>query len=210
MKDRDELTRAHRLQVLPYAIVAAGFGLLGAVWSGASLLVGALMTVGAGVAGFVLPLFLGERGGRAGASIFMPAGRSTPPVREYSLADSLVARSRFDEAVEAYALLSVDHPNDPEPRVRAARLLRDRMMRYNDAAEWFRKALTIQTLDAPTEIAILREFIELYTHKMKTPSRALPYLARLADKHGTHPAANWARELIGDIKRAQEEMRGNG
>lgn len=201
LKDRDELSRALRWRALPFAIVAAGMMFSAGMMIGASL---AKVLISAGIAFVIVmtvPLLVSERVGRIGGSLFMPGGRGTPPVREYSLADSLVARGRFDEAVEAYALLSGDYPTDPEPRVRAARLLRDRMMRHNDAAEWFKRALAIKTLDAAVEVAILREIVELYTHKLRTPSKALPYLARLTDKHGTHPAAKWARELTADIKR---------
>lgn len=201
LKDRDELSRALRWRMLPFAIIAAGMMFGAGMMTGASLGKCIITAVVAFVIVMTVPLFISDRAGRLGGSLFMPGGSGTPAVREYSLADSLVARGRFDEAVEAYALLSGDHPTDPEPRVRAARLLRDRMMRYNDAAEWFKRALAIKTLDAATEVAILREVVELYTHKLKTPTRALPFLARLAEKHGTHPAAHWARELTADIKR---------
>lgn len=203
LKDRDELSRVLRWRALPFAVVA-GLMMFGATMSsGASL----TKSIAAGVIAFVVvmvvPLFLADRAGVVGANVFMPAGRGTPAVREYSLADSLVARGRYDEAVEAYALLAGDFPEDPEPRVRVARLLRDRMLRWEDAGEWFKRALAIQKLEPATEVAILREVVELYTHKLKTPGKALPFLARLSDKHPTHPAANWARELTQDIKQAQ-------
>lgn len=203
-KDRDALSGAMRLRALPFALVA-GMMMFGAtMWSGASIAKAIVAGVIAFVVVMVVPQFVADRAGVVGANVFMPAGRGTPPVREYSLADSLVARGRFDEAVEAYSLLAGDYPEDPEPRVRGARLLRDRMLRWEDAAEWFKRALAIQKLDAATEVAILRELVELYTHKLKTPGKALPFLARLTDRHPTHPAANWARELTRDIKQAQQ------
>ncbi|MGQ0563211.1 MAG: tetratricopeptide repeat protein [Gemmatimonadota bacterium] len=204
-KDRDEFAVALRLRTLPYAVVCALLALAAGLLLGYSIFVTLIATLLAGAAGFWLPLLLGEYSGRAGASVYMSGGSSTPAVREYSLADSLVARGQLEQAAQAYELLAGDHPDDPEPRIRLARLLRDRMARAEAAAEWFRKALAIRSIDTAREAALLREISELYTHKLRTPNKALPYLARLAAKHPHDASGQWARAEAAAIKRALRE-----
>lgn len=204
-KDKDHFEIALRLRTLPYAVICAGLGFMVAVMLGAPLFKTILVTAGCGIFGYLLPLILAEKAGTAGASIYHSTGRSTPPVREYSLADSLAARGMLTEAAEAYELLSQDYPLDPEPRVRLARLLRDRMQRADDAAMWFRSAILIQDLDSAVEIGLLRELSELFTHKLKTPEKALPWLSRLAQKYPQHSGGLWARTEMTEIRQAMKD-----
>lgn len=137
-------------------------------------------------------------------------GNTTPPIAQYSLADSLLARGRYAEAAEAYDLLAGDFPDDPEPPIRLARLQRDYLKNYDAAATAYRRALAIASIAAGTEIAVLREVIELYTHKLRTPEKALPYLSRLAQKHPDHPAAEWARSESKSIKSEMQAKMSGG
>jgi hypothetical protein len=204
-KDKDHFEIALRLRTLPYAVVCAGLGFMAAAMMGAPLFKAILIALGAGVLGFLLPLILAEKAGAAGASIYHSSGTSTPPVREYSLADSLAARGKLEEAAEAYQLLSEDYPLDPEPRVRLARLLRDRMQRGEDAAMWLRSAIMIQDIDSAVEISLVRELCELYTHRLRTPEKALPWLSRLAAKYPQHSGGVWARTEMTEIRQAMKE-----
>ncbi|HUP88295.1 MAG TPA: tetratricopeptide repeat protein, partial [Longimicrobiales bacterium] len=163
-----------------------------------------LIALGAFLIGLFVPVMISEKTGNAAASIYGTKGSSTPAPAQYSLADSLVARGKYDDAEEAYTLLSEDFPDDPEPRVRLARLLRDKSARHADAAEWFKRALSSKTEPA-VEVAVLRELIEVYTHKLHTPEKALPYLSRVFEKHPTHPASVWARNEYQEIKQDMQQ-----
>jgi hypothetical protein len=204
-KDKDHFEIALRLRTLPYALVCAGLGFMATVMLGVPIFQAILIALGAGVFGFLLPLMLAEKAGAAGASIYHSSGTSTPPIREYSLADSLAARGMLSEAAEAYQLLSEDYPLDPEPRVRLARLLRDRMQRGEDAVMWFRSAIMIKDIDSTTEISLVRELSELYTHRLRTPEKALPWLSRLAEKYPQHASGIWARAEMAEIRQAMKE-----
>ena len=166
---------------------------------------GAYAGVAVGAIAYFGALFIADRGGAIGASIYQPSGSSTPAVREYSLADSLVARGRIDEAAEAYQLLSEDYPGDPEPRLRHARLLRDKAERYEEAAQIFKSILGMAGLKPETELVALRELVELCTHKLHAPQRALPYLARISEKFAGTPTAQWARAEALEIKQQMKQ-----
>lgn len=154
-----------------------------------------------------MPTVIANKTGDAGAAIYTPSGHSTPPVREYSLAESLVAGGKYEDAADAYQLLADDYPHDPEPPLRYARLLRDKMMRFEDAAAWFKRALKAEDIQEATEVATTRELIELHTHKLRTPAQALPYLARLQEKYPANPAAAWAHQEYLAIKQSMLEER---
>ena len=200
-KDVDSTESAYRLRSLAPAVV---FGLLAAVAAvslgGQKWWVAILYGVGAFASIMTVPLLIAERGAVAGASIYSPKGSSTPPLREYSLAESLVARGLYDDAIEAYELLADDHPLDAEPPIRLARLYRDKLQRFDDAETWYKRALSVKNIEEGTEVAATRELIELYTHKLNKPQLALRYLGRLSEKHPDHPAAVWAKLLYAGIK----------
>lgn len=201
LKDVNSADQAYRLKTVAPAFI---FGLLAmgaaAGPGGQKLWAAVLIGVGVFVIVMTLPMLIAEKSGVAGASIYSPGGHTTPPLREYSLAESLVARGLYAEAAEAYELLAEDHPLDPEPAVRLARVYRDKMARLEDAEAWYKRALNISNIDAPTEVAVSRELIELYTHKLNKPEQALRYLGRLTEKHPDHPAAAWAKLLYAGIK----------
>lgn len=206
MKNMDSQQIALYLRSLPYGVLVAFLIFAPAVLVAHVSIGHALLLAGGGFfAAWLIPPILSERTARIGAAIYSASGSSTPSIRQYSLADSLVARGKYDEAAEAYTLLSEDFPTDPEPRVRLARLYRDQLQRPDNAAESFKRALAVPNIEAATEIAVARELIEVYTHKLRTPARALPYLARLAEKHPSHPVAEWARSQYRDIKAAMQQ-----
>lgn len=209
-KDTDSAEQAFRLRALSYCLlivfVAAGASIL----LGAPILFGLIIGIAIGAFTYFGALFIADRGGSVAASIYQPSGSSTPPIREYSLADSLVARGRIDEAAEAYQVLSEDFPNDPEPRLRHARLLRDKTQRYDESARIFKTVLTIPQLKPEVELVALRELVELCTHKLREPQRALPYLARIAQKFGATPTGAWASNEAKEIKLQMQQDHSRG
>ncbi|HEX6559435.1 MAG TPA: tetratricopeptide repeat protein [Longimicrobiales bacterium] len=211
LRDTDPTTTLYRVRTLPLGLA------LGALTFASAGLVAKwpwYFALAAAVVVFVIVLLLPERlaakSGEVAASLYTPQGASTPAVRQYSLADSLLQRGRIEEAAEAYRVLSADFPTDPEPQIRLARLLRDYTARYEDAARTYRQVLAIDGVETGTRIAITRELIELYTHRMRRPELALPYLARFAEEHPDHPAAGWARTQYKDIKQAMQTQHENG
>ena len=109
-----------------------GFGL----WAipmcmvGMGLFVGSLTLMVAGGAG-------------ASAKMLIPSGSSTPHEKEYSYAESLVMRGMYEDAVSAFELAVVDEKStDPTPFLRIARIYRDHLERYEDAARWLNRALS--------------------------------------------------------------------
>jgi tetratricopeptide (TPR) repeat protein len=211
IKDTNSAEIALRIRAAALSMVVLGLCIGGGVvihaYTGASMWLAVIAGCTAATIVYASALYFSERGGRIGASLFSPDSHSTPPVRQYSLADSLVARGKFDEACEAYELLAQDYPDDPEPRIRLARLLRDQLQQPEAAADWFRKVIAVKNLDAATDIAVHKEISELYMHRLHAPRRALPYLAKLSSNHPDHPFGKWARDELVEIKQAmQDEM----
>jgi tetratricopeptide (TPR) repeat protein len=205
LRDFDSAETAYRLRSFTWSLTGLVLGgLLGAYYAiqtGVPLLrpivFGALF-----LWAFVYfgTLALAERTARWGSSIYFSASR-LPVRRDYSLGDSLVARSRYEEAAVEYETATARHPDDPEPCLRLARLLRDQMKRPADAVPWFRQALS--RAEGAHNLGIQRELIELYVHRLQAPERALPALARIADEHAGTPSGDWAVREMRDIKAAQ-------
>jgi hypothetical protein len=135
----------------------------------------------------------------------MPSGKSTPMDRQYSLAQSLVARGRFEDAVKEYERCAAAYPTDPEPCMRLARLHRDDLQNYDVAVTWFKRASAVVNVPPGTDIMATRELIEVYTHRLKQPVSATPHLARLAARHPGTPAAEWARRELAALKETIRE-----
>jgi hypothetical protein len=68
---------------------------------------------------------------------------------------------------------------------------------------WFREAVTRG--DEQVDVAATREIIEIFTHRLGTPRRALRDLARIVDSHPGTPAAEWARRERDTIRSMMRE-----
>jgi len=204
LRDVDSAGQALRLQVLGWCVVGTVFGsvvggLLARLMDWTPFLA---VTVGALSGGALLylsatvfPEFLG----RAVGSIVWPSGRTTPRGSDHSLGDARRLRGEFDDAIAAYRKEAEARPNDPAPRLRAARLLRDDMGRHAEAAFWFRQALAAHS-SLEGRHSVLREFVEMAVARWHEPHRVLPDLARFAEEHeGTAPGT-WARNEAASIK----------
>lgn len=205
LRDVDSAETAYRLRAGSYALI------VGVVSAGvATMLAGpAGVVIGVVIAAFVYlgTLYIAERSGRAAASIYHTSGSSTPAVREYSLADSFVARGMIPQALAEYESLANQYTADPEPLLRKARVLRNNVRDYEAALTDYRRVLGIDGLKPETELATLREITELCTHKLQEPPRALPFLARISEKFRGTPTAEWARNEVASIKAAMQQER---
>jgi hypothetical protein len=189
------------LRAALWAILAGSiFGMLGVVRYGAiGLIVGWLM---GGAIIYLVSRTLATRVANAAASLYMSSGASTPAWREYSLGDALAAQGKLSAAVQEFERCAAAYPTDPEPRLRLARLHRDRLHQPEVASHWFKQVLNMPGIAPATDIMAARELIELYTHRLRDPARALPELARLVQRHPTSPVAMWARNELAELKTA--------
>lgn len=200
VRDVDSAETAFRIKAAVYGVPVGALA-AGIAFTFSGTLIYAILAfaiVGGAVA--AVALYVADRGGEIGAGLYRPSGSSTPAVREYSYADSLVARGQPAQAVAAYQELSRQHPGDPEPRLRRARVLRDHLQQHEDAIGAFRELLRLPTLKRETELVVLREIVETHVQKQRQPERALPYLARIAEKFAGTPTAEWARTEAREIK----------
>jgi hypothetical protein len=212
LRDVDSAESARRLQLLGWSMIAAILGALIGVWAALVSDRSVLPLAVAGAAllgGFAYFGTLLLAGGVAGAAsaIYFSGGSRLPVRRDYSLAESLAVRGRLDEAVAELERASRRWPDDPEPCVRLARMLRDDCARPEDSIRWFRRALTLHGCTAGTELAVARELVEVYTHRLHAPARALPELARLAELRAGTPTGDWARHELAELKRDLPELK---
>jgi tetratricopeptide (TPR) repeat protein len=210
---RDDAELAFMLRAFTWSLTAlvigAGLGIQIVLRTDRSAWIIPALALGCWAVAFFGTLAFASLSGRIGSSLYFSSGSSTPGRREYSLAQSYVARGRFDAAVAEYERAAAAHAADAEPCLRLARLHRDQLHRPEDAAHWFRQALT-RPHDAGTAILILRELAELYTHRLNSPQRALPPLAQLVHRFPDSAAAAWARSEMADIRRVLPEETGHG
>ncbi|MBR9989527.1 MAG: hypothetical protein KFH98_07215 [Gemmatimonadetes bacterium] len=192
----DSVARAHRIKAFGWSL----FALLPGFIAGSPL-----FAIGGFALAFAGSLIVAEYSGRVGTGLYFPGGSSTKGAREYSLAESLIVRGRLDEAVAELERASARYPDDPDPPMRLARLLRDQCARPVDAVTWFLTAAERGRSEPGAEISALRELVELYTSVLRTPPRALPHLARLASRHADSAAGAWARREIVAIKQSIHE-----
>ncbi|UCF39553.1 MAG: tetratricopeptide repeat protein [Gemmatimonadota bacterium] len=204
LKNVDAGERAYRIKAL---VLGALFGMFGGLPVGALLaekvggnpivfMLAAVVMVT--VAAVVSSELATRSAGRTVQSIYNPEG--TAVRREYSLADSLVARGKYEDAAAAYEVACLEHPEDPEPYFRLARLLRDHLQRHDEAAQWFERARTESRIQGLQGLVISQELIELYVHKLRTPRRAIPELMLLCERFPGTPAADGARKELEEMR----------
>jgi tetratricopeptide (TPR) repeat protein len=199
LRDVDSAASAQKLQAAGWSAFGGVIGgLIGAVlWGVPGFFLGWLAAAGLL---FLLVVGVVGRAANAAGSVYMTSGSSTPAKRQYSQGEALLAQGKIDAAVAEYQRCAREFATDPEPRIRLARLHRDKRSDYEAAAQWFKDALALQSLESGTEIMISRELVELFTHKLGEPRRALPMLAKLSEKHGNSQTGEWARTQIRMIK----------
>jgi tetratricopeptide (TPR) repeat protein len=191
--------------VLVYQLRAAVYAMAGGI------MVAALMAWKMGPVGFLIGFILGwslayvfiialMHGAGAAAGVFYaPSGKSAPARREYSEAQALRVGGHYAEAVATYETFVAEFPEDPEPYLQIARILRDDLHQYGDAARWFRRARREARLTPGQELLVAQELIELYRHQLNEPGRALPELARIPQLVPGTPQAEAARRELAEL-----------
>lgn len=206
LRDFDSSDNVYRLKAVTYSLVGivigAGTGLWYSLLTGRPLLpylIGFAVVMWAIV--FFGTLFFVDRAASIGASVYFHRGASTPGHREYSFAESLAARGRYEQAAEEYENNAAQYTDDPEPLLRLARLQRDALRQPEAAAASFQRALAASGIEPGLEVLTRRELIELYLHHMKDARRALPELEHLAARVRRTADVEWARRELAELQR---------
>lgn len=208
LRDVDAGERAHRIRLFLYAAAGGVTGFFAVPFyvsqttdSGPVLLVLSALGGWAGATALIFGFgfLLLEASASAAGTLIFPAG-SAPPLRTFAKAESLVIRGQFEEAAAAYEAAALSDPSDPEAPLRLGRLLRDEIHRPEEALEWFRRARDLAASDRGRDVAVTREIVELYTHRLNAPTRALPELARAAERWRGTPQAEWAQRQLAEWK----------
>ena len=206
LRDRDSADLMQRLEIAAWAGAAGSLmglfvGLFLVVrldWPALPAVLGAMVVIGGTI--YTIARLTTAGAGRAASTVLNPSGHSTPYQFDYSLATALVAQGDYRGAVMLYRDSIAEDPVNPELHLRLARLLRDHLQRYDDAARAFRLARRVAPERSRLELLITRELVELALDKLNDPPRAAPELARLIERFPGTPEARWARAELRDIK----------
>lgn len=148
-----------------------------------------------------------SKAGVAASKLYTPEGRAPSKKREYSYAESLVARGMYAEAVDAFEMAVAEDPADITPYLRIARIYRDHLTRFEDAARWFRRALREARVTEGMATLARKELVELYVHRLGEPAKAAPELARMAEEFAGRAEGEWAAAELAEVKRRIAEER---
>ena len=147
-----------------------------------------------------MTLWIANSAGAAASTLYAPSGKSTARNKEYSQAEAMVAQGRYEDGITAFELAVSEDATDPTPYLRIARVYRDQLSRHDDAARWFRRALRESAIPPGVAFLARKELVEVYSHRLGQPERALPELARMAEElEGTEEGA-WAARQLAEIK----------
>lgn len=206
LRDRDTADDILRLRTFLWS----GTGLILGIFLGALLnrrfgwpllpsMVGAAVVLAGGIYAIARLTTVGA--GRAAGTIHNPTGSSTPYQHTYSQAEALVAHGDYRNAATLYRGYIDAQPADGEACLRLARLLRDHLRQYDEAARWFRAARQRGGRSSRHELLITRELIEMALDQQHDPPRAAPELARLSERFPGSHEARWAREELAEIRK---------
>ena len=204
LKEVDQAQRALMFRMIGMSGLAAlaGFlmGLAADAKSPGPLPWALVLPVAFGVVAMVVIYMMVEGGGNFAATLHNPTGRSTPAEKQYSAAQALMMRGHHADAVAAYQQGIDADGSDPAPYLMIARIMRDHLGRHEDAAAWFGKVRGHPNVESGTAFLALRELVELYTHKLNQPRKALPLLAQLADSRPGTAEGDWATRELAELK----------
>lgn len=150
--------------------------------------------VAIGGTAWAMKAFVIEGAGDLAQRIYMGGEEGTSP--EYSVAHGLALRGQYEAAVDAFAAGAGEYPEDPEPLLAGARLLRDPLGRFEEARDWLLRARRIPDIGLREEVLVVQELVDLYDGPLEEPARAMPLLAQVKERHaGTRPGEWAARRL---------------
>jgi len=89
------------------------------------------------------------------------------PACDYSCAEALAVRGHYDDAIAAYQEAIDEVLSDPEPYLRIARLLTDKVSDPEKVAVWLQRAIQETELPGSSEMVLVRELTEFYRHRIE-------------------------------------------
>src|SRR5690606_9395533 len=123
--------------------------------------------------------------------------------------EALAVRGLYTEAIALYERYAAEEGAGAEPRLRIARLYRDRLDRPEDAVAWYRRARDAAA-DAGEEYVATLELVETLVKRLGAPRRALPELARLAERQAGTPGGEWAQRELKALRTSVWQETGEG
>lgn len=199
LRDTDSAARLQAIKAGGWSVAGVIMGGFFGVLSGLPLLGIVIASLLGGAVIFGTTMLVVSGAGRIGSTLYNPSGSRTPGKREYSLAESFAAQGRYEDAVSAFQLAVGEHPEDPVPYLRIARIYRDEMSDPEQAERWFKRAQRDAVLGQGQMVLVVRELVELY-YKVGTPAKAAPVLARAVEELAGRPEQAWARQELAEVK----------
>ena len=200
----DADVKARWLQAAGWTVlVGAVLGLLASMAPGgriplpAGIFGGALLGL---LAAFVVVAVTGGIGDTVGLLFHPPSRRGGRPT-DYSRARSLAARGDIAAAVAEYEAHIAAAPRVADAYLALARLLEEEKGDFEGAARALRRGRRDADLVEGQRILVGRRLVEIYTHRLGEPRRALPELARLAEGFQDRAEGERAARELAELRR---------
>jgi len=133
----------------------------------------------------------------ATSAVFFPSGKGTPPQREYSELEALIAGGHFVEAADCYRAIIEDEPANIEARVRLGRLLEGELHDPSAAEAVFRSVRALHPTPQEDWISS-NALIDLY-HRIGNRERLKAELLGLSRRFRNTDAGASARRRLDEL-----------
>lgn len=207
VRDRDSAEQVFRLRVFAWTI--PGGVILGAAvaillretrgLSGAGMAGVILLGLVAGAAAGGAALWASNRASAGLVQMLLGAG-NLAPAPSFSLQESLVARGRYQEAVDGFRAHLAQHPDDDDARLALAPVLAGPLGSPAAAAAVLLE-IRRPGISPALEWRVSQDLIDLY-RRSNDRGRLMAELARLGQRHPGTPAGRSALAELAEYKRA--------
>ena len=161
------------------------------------------------VFGAVLFLLIGipllQQLGEKTTHLFMPTDENFPVVPQYSVAEARVKEGKYQEAVEEYRKVIVEHPDDVYPHIRISELAVEHMHDLK-LAETELLAGQAKAVQEDAVALIAHKLADLYQHQFHDPQRGLDVLLGV---HGKLTNAKHVKRTGERIESMQQSVESN-
>lgn len=207
LKDVDSGERAFLIRALSLTVSACGIISAAVAYylaetrqaSGLTMLAVVALGLLVGVALGFGSWYLAGRAGAGAAHVLLSAG-NLPPAPSFSYQESLVARGRYQEAVDAFEAHLLDHPDDLDASLAMAGILAGHLRQFDQAAQVYRR---VREAGSPThEFRAHQALIDLH-RATGDRGRLMTELARFADRFRGTAAGRAARVALTEMKADQ-------
>lgn len=204
IREVDAVERAFRIKRITLGVYAAAYVSLPVGVLVANDLIGPAVAVGmiVGVVAvvYVVTGLVSEGAGAVAAKIHAPSGESTPRRKEFSRAQSLVARGQYRDATVAYEVHCLEDPTNPDPYFRVAEIYHKHLSDPTEAVAWYQRARADADLTPGEELLAIQTVVEIYVHTLRTPRKAITELVQITKRFPGTEAADAARRELADMR----------